>query len=199
MRIEICGGIGAGKTTLATLLINKGFNPVIENFNLNPFWESFYLNPGKFIFETEVTFLLQHYHEIKKLEKKHIPHACDFSFSQDLAYAKIGLLGNQLNIFKAVYDQIIGELLQPSLIVCLRCDVEIMLERIHKRGRDEEAKIDKNFLTSLTDAIYMEMEEVKGFTKVIFIDSDKNDYVNNFGIQQQIINEIENSLGSLMN
>lgn len=70
MRIEICGGIASGKTTLAKLLEENGIGKAIyENFEKNPFWEAFYKNPSKYAFETEIAFTLQHYHEIKKKQQ----------------------------------------------------------------------------------------------------------------------------------
>ena len=32
---------------------------------MNPFWEAFYTDPSAYTFETEITFLLQHYHFAK--------------------------------------------------------------------------------------------------------------------------------------
>ena len=75
MRIEICGGIASGKTSLAKLLEEHTIGTVIyEDFKVNPFWEAFYNNPGEYIFETELTFTLQHYHEIKKRQYVHLAH-----------------------------------------------------------------------------------------------------------------------------
>ena len=121
MRIEICGGIASGKTTLAKLLSETGVESVLEDFSKNPFWELFYLNPGKYIFETEVTFTLQHYHEIKNAQEKYSRFICDFSSIIDLAYAKIGLEGNKLNIFESIYEEVISDIGQPYLIIYLRC------------------------------------------------------------------------------
>jgi deoxyadenosine/deoxycytidine kinase len=44
-RIEICGGIASGKTTLAVLMQRSGYSAVFENFTLNPFIENFYSDP----------------------------------------------------------------------------------------------------------------------------------------------------------
>lgn len=82
--IEVCGGIASGKTTFASLMKNIGLNPVFEDFKKSPFWEAFYRNPGKYIFETEVSFILSHYHQIKKTleSSKNNKLIYDFSFLQ---------------------------------------------------------------------------------------------------------------------
>ena len=64
--VEVCGGIASGKTTFAALMTNIGLIPVLEDFKKSPFWEAFYRNPGEYIFETEISFILLHYHQIKK-------------------------------------------------------------------------------------------------------------------------------------
>ena len=53
-RIEICGGIASGKTTLASLMKKLKVEVLFEDFKTNPFWKAFYVYPGKYIFETEI-------------------------------------------------------------------------------------------------------------------------------------------------
>ena len=191
MRIELCGPIGAGKTTLANLLVNRGYSLVVDNFNINPFWEAFYLNQGKYIFETEITFLLQHYHDLKKFDKKNTNFVCDFSFVQDLGYAKIGLLGNKLKLFESVYKEILREFGLPELIIFLKCDIDILLERIKKRGRKEELLIQKRFLNNLNKMVSHEVKLLMRKVKVLKINSGEKDYLNNEIVQKQILEKID--------
>ena len=69
MFIEICGAIASRKPTLCSTIGNNGVNTAFEKFHKNPFFEDFYTDQSSFSFETEITFLLQHYHEIKKRMK----------------------------------------------------------------------------------------------------------------------------------
>jgi deoxyadenosine/deoxycytidine kinase len=64
-RIEICGGIAAGKTTLCQNLQRSLGRAEFEDFTKNPFWARFYEEPDSYAFETEMTFLLLHYSQIK--------------------------------------------------------------------------------------------------------------------------------------
>ena len=175
--IQICGGIAAGKTTLASLF-SESINPVFEDFKKSPFWEEFYLNPGKYIFETEISFALLHYHQVKKaIEFCGCSLICDFSFLADLAYAKIGLVDTQLNAFKCVLDEIQKELPEPNLYVYLDCDAEAQLERIRYRKRPEENLINIEFLELLNTAIKKELNKIDQ-KKVLTIDSVENDFAN---------------------
>lgn len=195
MRIEICGGIGSGKTTLATLLGNKGYYSALENFKSNPFWGPFYLNPSKFNFETEITFLLQHYHEIKVTSEKSDRFVCDFSFYQDLAYAKMGLEKNRLKIFEDVFNEGLSEVNPPDLLISLTCDAETLLQRIRNRGRREEDLINIEFLTALNKDIYLEAEKRGHQNRVLYIDSRKCNFATNITDQEEVLLQIKEIIG----
>ena len=193
-RIEVCGGIAAGKTTFASLMKKINLNIIYEDFKKNPFWKAFYRNPGIYIFETEITFLLQHYHQIKDGIESGKKFLCDFSFLLDLAYAKIGLTGTKLKAFECVYDEILNEVASPPLIVYLPCDAKTELERIRKRARDEESSINIDFLDSLNKALHKEVEKHQDTTPVITIDSGKKDFANIESVKDEMVSLIDNWL-----
>ena len=167
--IEICGGIASGKTTFVSLFNQNYFRPLYEDFKKSPFWRAFYNNPGKYIFETEVSFILLHYHQIKKaIEQNKANLFCDFSFLLDLAYAKIGLSGSKLEVFECVLNEIRNELPNPYLYIYLDCDAETQFKRIQSRQRPEESLITIEFLESLNAALISEINKVNN-TKIITI------------------------------
>ena len=186
-RIEVCGGIAAGKTTFASLMKKINSNIIYEDFKKNPFWKAFYRNPGKYIFETEITFLLQHYHQIKDGIDSSKNFICDFSFLLDLAYAKIGLSGTKLKAFECVLKEIQKELPEPRLIVYLKCDAATELNRIRKRARAEENSIDLEFLESLNKALQKEVANIQDQRKVITIDSSQKDFANDESVKKEMI------------
>ena len=136
-----------------------------------------------------MSFILLHYHQIKKtLEKsKSNKLIYDFSFLLDVAYAKIGLTGNQLKAFMYVLDEIRKDLPKPNLTVYLICDAKTELERIRKRARDEESSINIDFLDSLNKTLHKEIEKNQDTTPVITIDSGKKDFANDESIKKEMI------------
>src|SRR4051794_9728373 len=65
-RIEICGGIATGKSSLARCLTYDGtYQLVEERFREVPFWEKFYAAPDQYAFEKNVSFLLFHTDSIR--------------------------------------------------------------------------------------------------------------------------------------
>jgi deoxyguanosine kinase len=186
-RIEICGGLASGKTTLAKLMRKAGFKPILENFKKVPSWEAFYTNPGKYIFETEITFTLLHYHQIKRrIEEGSDVILCDFSFVLDLAYAKIGLDGSKLRTFENVHSEINKELGSPILLVHLKCDANAELERIRRRGRKEEAYINLDFLEALNQAVENEVLNIQGQYQLVTIDSGIKDFANDENMKREM-------------
>ncbi len=191
-RIEICGGIASGKTTLATLLEeHKIGTTVYENFKSNPFWEAFYNNPGEYIFETEITFTLQHYHDIKK-QVTNTPLICDYSLLLDYAYADIGLSDNKYKIYKSILDEIYKDISFPKLIIYLKCSSKEELARIKHRNRDIETDISIDFLESLNNSLLNRVNEQK--IKILTIDSEKYNFDSNQKDKEYVLSLIRKYL-----
>ncbi len=64
-RIEICGAIASGKT-LTNAFSKSGQDTEFEDFSRISMLDDFYSDPLSVSFETEVSFTLQHYYQIKK-------------------------------------------------------------------------------------------------------------------------------------
>lgn len=175
-RIEICGNIASGKTTLVTTLSRVGFNPVNEDFKQNPFLEKFYQNPQLYSFETEITFILQHYHQIKN--SQNIKTICDFSLTLDKSYADVTLKERKLAIFLDLASEIEFEIDNPAKIIYLHCPIDELLLRIQRRKRHFESNITAEYLTLISAAIEKRIAEISCHVEVITIDSSKHDFRN---------------------
>lgn len=176
-RVEICGGIAAGKTTLARLLAGSGVPAGFEDFRRNPFWEAFYLDPTGTAFETELTFCLQHYHQIKDLGRKRELFVCDYSLLLDLAYARLTLSARRLPLFECVFDEVWHEIGAPRVVVHLRCDASTELERVRKRGRKVEVQITGQYLEELNITLDSVVQHYASELRIIEIDSAAMNFV----------------------
>jgi Deoxynucleoside kinases len=194
LRIEICGGIASGKTTLAKLLQKNNFKPVLENFNKNPFLEQFYKNPTAYSFETETTFLLQHFNQIKESQKRGSSFICDFSLLLDLAFANVTLNPTERNVFKAVYNEAIRKTKLPNAIIYLKCNPKILLQRIHQRDRSYEVAITKKYLENINKALVLRLKRINKKVKIIIIDSQMYNF-NNKKDGDAVVDIIQKELG----
>jgi deoxyadenosine/deoxycytidine kinase len=152
-RIEICGGIASGKTTIAKLLAqNLGAELVLEDFRNNPFWERFYKNPELFEYEKNIYFLAQHSAEIKLSAQNNIV-VCDYALIQDLAYSSLSTDPTHFTIMKILYEHLQKQFPVPDFIIRVQCDEVTQIERIRARGRFEEFAITLEYLKRLNIAI----------------------------------------------
>jgi deoxyguanosine kinase len=157
-RVEICGGIAAGKTTLAQALEHGEVSTSLEAFEENPFWSAFYSEPVDNAFEAEISFLLQHYHQIKLVGRSLSSLlVCDYSLLLDLAYASTTLAAEELTAFLSVYSVVKNRLPPPMLIVHLRCDADEEFSRIARRGREVERTATLDLLMRLNAAIEQQL------------------------------------------
>ena len=173
-RIEICGNIASGKTTLCSNL-NSGKIAVFENFKENPFYIDFYSDPITYSFETEITFLLQHYHSIKRV-KEDLLLVCDFSLLLDIAYADVNLSGERHRIFLEIVDELQKEIGHPSKIIFLTCPVEMLLQRIISRNREVETSITVDYLRAIEKAVLFRIREISIKVPIVTIDSNTIDF-----------------------
>jgi len=175
LRIEICGNIASGKTTLCSSLADTGCIAVEETFLQNPFISKFYEDPVRYSFETEISFVLQHYHSIKTINSSS-PLVCDYSFVLDKAYADVTLATDRRNIFFSIADEIELEIGTPELLIHLQCPEEVLVERIRKRGRRFESSISVDYLKTLTMAIESRVAAAKEIATIVTINSHAVDF-----------------------
>ena len=184
-RIEICGAIASGKTTLCKLLSNSSWEPTFEEFSKNPFFEKFYTDPQGYAFETELTFLLQHYEAIKTLQLSNDRVVSDYSLYQDIAYANQNLKDERRSAFQNIIDILMDEIGVPDYIIYLVCSTDVLHERILTRGRREEAGISKDYIEASVEALEQVITSIK--TPVLKISSEKFDFRESSDTQDEIL------------
>ena len=200
-RIDICGGIASGKTSLAILLSKRGFRAGLENFSSNPFFSDFYADPSGYAFETEITFLLQHFNAIRTAPYQDQINAFitfDFSLALDLAYAQVTLSAEDQTVFNVVHRASLKKLGTPDLLVRLRCNVDEELSRIRKRGRVQEQGVKLSYLEQIESALDRTIaSEAFSQTPILEIDSGRTNFVTDSVGIAQVCQEIKERLGAL--
>jgi deoxyadenosine/deoxycytidine kinase len=194
VRIEVCGGIASGKTTLASLMQRAKYYAALENFRLNPFIENFYSDPQLYAFETEISFLLQHYSQIKTKARSSQIMVCDYSFYLDLAYAHVTLKPLYISPFNAVYNIVFSEVGPPTLLVYLLCSDKTEMERIRHRRRSMEDSISIEYLDSINKSLEVYVAQARQQTKVIELNSDILDFAHEPQVQDEVIDLVVGSI-----
>ncbi len=178
MRIEICGPLGVGKTTLAKRLAElTGWELLHEPVESHPFLEAFYEAPQKFSLEADLFFLLNHLHQVKAQGKKDV--IFDRSFIVSRSYASFSPLAEEeRNVLRAL-DAALQHLGPAALIVNLVCPSEFVLQRIAARNREIESSVDIGFVSALNDEMQKQIRLIEPYNKVLHVDMLQYDFVNN--------------------
>lgn len=166
-RLEICGGIGVGKSTLARrLALDLPDHQVVhENYSDNPLWHMFYTAPHCFTKEKNISFLAQHVAEIKAI--KDAPFIVDFCLLQDLAYAKISRIPGHYEVMEAVFQHLTIDLPPPAVIIHIKTSLSRQINQIKSRGRSVELKLDEAMLIDLNKATQEVLQQTKDESTLI--------------------------------
>lgn len=126
----------------------------------HPFLDAFDRDIPRYTLETELCFVLLHYHQYRDLDRGRLV-LLDYSPVKDLVFADLNLDSGDHELFEALYARTSGSLPTPDLTVFLDLELELILTRIRQRGRDYEHGIDPAYLAGLRDA-YMRREAELG-------------------------------------
>lgn len=148
--IAVEGPIGVGKTTLAGLL-GKAFDAkvVLEPVKNNPFLPLFYSDRKKYAFQTQVAFLIERYKQQKELEQQELFErgiVTDYLFARDRIFAHINLDEEELALYEKIYELLNPRVIKPDIVIYLQAEVDVLLDRIYKRGYNYERNIDREYI-----------------------------------------------------
>ncbi|MFZ2071323.1 MAG: deoxynucleoside kinase [Halobacteriota archaeon] len=143
---------------------------ILEGYERNPFLSDFYEGSNVNL-ETEITFLLIHYSQLKEALKNHVSDfiLADFSIEKDLVYAILNLNTDELKVFENIYDYVIHEVGVPYVVIYIDLSLGILRRRIFQRGRPYELNADIRYFKQYNDKVKLYFKK-KAQSKVHFFD-----------------------------
>jgi len=154
--IVVEGPIGVGKTTLANKLASSfGSDLLLEGADENPFLEKFYDDPQSAALPTQLFFLLQRARQLSEMKQEDMfnpVRVADFLIEKDRLFAELTLDADELELYDQVYSNLTLDTPQPDLVVYLQAPVEVLLDRIQRRGLRHERFIETAYLQRLCDS-----------------------------------------------
>ncbi len=181
MYLAIEGVIGVGKTTLARLL-QSSFSAelLLEIFEENPFLSDFYSDRQRYAFQTQIFFLLSRYHQQREGVREALQESSalisDYTFQKDRLFAEVNLDGDELKMYYRVHEALGEKISTPDLIIYLRADTDVLMQRIAQRDRPYERQMDVDYIDSLNHT-YDEHFVKNPDGNILTINTNELDYV----------------------
>ncbi|HEX5648891.1 MAG TPA: deoxynucleoside kinase [Steroidobacteraceae bacterium] len=154
--VVVEGPIGVGKTSLARRLGKSfGCELVLEQDAENPFLERFYRDPKSAAFQTQLYFLFQRARQLQDIRQADLfekVRVADYMLDKDRLFARLTLDEQEYALYEQVYARLAIDAPAPDLIVYLQAPVDVLLDRIARRGIAYEQQIERRYLERLNDA-----------------------------------------------
>lgn len=156
--IAMAGNIGAGKTTAAKMVSQKfGFELFDEPVIDNRFLKDYYADMKRWSFTLQLEFLIrrvEHHELIHKVPKSCIQDRTLYEDPEIFAKYLHGLgfmTDSELELYFEYFQRLSKQIAQPDKVICFDVpNVQVLLDRIKKRGREEEKGIQSQFLRGLS-------------------------------------------------
>ena len=200
-RVNIAGVVGVGKSSLTNLIWNKWkFVPFREPVFDNPLLDKFYYDKKRYAFPLQVFFLNKRFEMCKK-SLEYGSSVMDRSIIEDTIFAKMlrdsgDMDPYEYQIYRELFNNMMEHVVQPDLMVYLKVQPEEAVRRIRKRGREYEVKNDTDYWYTLSQN-YNEFFYDYNWSKLLTIDCDDLDFVNNQNDQDYILDQIDGALGQM--
>jgi deoxyadenosine/deoxycytidine kinase len=202
--IAVAGNIGAGKSSLTTLLgKNFGWETYYESVDDNPYLSDFYEDMRRWSFNLQIYFLSSRFKHQKILMNLENSLIQDRTIYEDVEiFAKnlheMGLMSDRdYQNYCSLFDEMASYLKAPDLLIYLRADVPTLVKQIQQRGREYENTIRIEYLERL-NRLYEDWIDSYEHEKLV-IDTDDIDFVNNPEDLGKVLSLVEQRLYGLFN
>ncbi len=198
--IAVEGPIGVGKTTLVSILAERfSAKKVLEIVEENPFLPLFYEDRQRYAFQTQLFFLLSRYKQQSEILQEDLftpGVVADYILEKDRLFATMNLSGQEMGLYDRLWKILGPRAPKPDLVVLLLARIEVLLERIARRGREFEQSIPAAYLEEVTKT-YGEYFHEYAETPLLVVDNSEVDYVNDKATQDHLVAAIQEHRGGV--
>jgi len=191
--IVIEGPIGVGKTSLARRLARSfGSELILEQAEENPFLERFYRNPRAAALQTQLFFLFQRARQLEDIRQHDLfdtVRVADYLIDKDRLFARLTLDDEEYALYEQVYAKLAVDAPVPDLVIYLQAPVDVLMERIERRGIRYEQHIERAYLERLQEA-YARFFHAYDASPLLIVNAAQADFVSNDQDYAQLLEQV---------
>ena len=153
--IAVEGPIRVGKTTLARILAERLNAQRVMEPDENPFLSSFYRGEQGAAFQTQFSFLIQRFEQLRSLDLGAASQrtvVSDFIFEKDKLFACLNLTDQELDTYNRYYNFFRDQLPTPDLVIYLQASTDVLKKRLKKKNAPGEKAINEDYLDEVVKA-----------------------------------------------
>jgi len=203
MHIAIAGNIGAGKTTLTTLLSKHyGWVPNYETVDDNPYLNDFYNEMQRWSFNLQIFFLNSRFKQVVDIRKSGDTVIQDRTIYEDAEIFapnlhEMGLMSTRdFENYRSLFNLMVDLIQPPDLLIYLRASVPTLVNQIQERGREYEESIRLDYLKMLNERYELWASKYNA-SKLLIINVDNLSFHTNAEDLSKIIDKIDAQLHGL--
>jgi deoxyguanosine kinase len=191
--IVVEGAIGVGKTSLTRkLAASLNAQSVLEQADENPFLERFYRNPRVGALPAQLYFLFQRAQQQAQLKQQDLfgsVRVADYLLAKDDLFARMTLDDEEYGLYRQVYERLAIDPPKPDLVLYLQAPVDVLLDRIARRGIAHESLIDRAYLTRLNEA-YARFFHAYDASPLLIVNAANIDPISNEADYEELLTQI---------
>ncbi len=203
MHIAVAGNIGSGKTSLTELLAKHfQWEPHFEDVVDNPYLDDFYHQMERWSFNLQIYFLNSRFRQILQIRQSGSNIIQDRTIYEDAhifapnLHSMTLMTNRDFENYTSLFELMESLVQPPDMLIYLRSSIPNLVSQIHKRGREYENSISIDYLSRLNERYEA---WIHGYNKgkLLIIDVDNIDFVNNPEDLGNIITRIDAELNGL--
>ncbi len=202
MHIAIAGNIGAGKTTLTTMLAKRyGWKAHFEPVDNNPYLADYYEDMNRWAFNLQIYFLNKRFRDVVEISRSADTVIQDRTIFEDARIFApnlhdMGLMSDRdFDNYTHLFDLMLSLVKLPDLLIYIRCSVPHLIDHIQMRGREYEQTMRIDYLRGLNERYEEWIKSYDGH--LMIVDGDTIDFANNSQDFQKVTDMIDDRLFGL--
>lgn len=201
--IAVAGNIGAGKTTLTSVLAKHyKWTPHFEDIDQNPYLVDFYEDMHRWSFNLQVYFLNT---RLKSLES--IRNGKDIVIQDRTIYEDayifapnlydMGLMNKRdFENYTSLFHTLIKLVQPPDLLIYLKASIPKLVDQIQKRGREYEENIRLDYLKRLNEYYNKWIDKYED-GQLLVIDIENLDFTENDEDLAEVLRRVDAQINGL--